>query len=155
MTANWFEARIKSARVGADGKERKANELYLLDAMSYTEAEARVAAEMSEIIQGEFHIAGLKPSRITEVVESSNESDDKWFRGIVAITDCDSISGREKKTNSYFLVAGADIDRALENLQKSISTYVIPAEIISLQDTAFMDVFPYFSEEVRDVAGNE
>lgn len=150
MTANWFEARIKSTRVDENGKERKVSELYLLDAMSYTEAESRVAAEMIEVVQGEFYIASLKPSRITEVVESNDGNDDKWFRGTVAITDCDGISGREKKSNSYFLVAGADIDRALENLQKSISTYVVPAEIVSLQDTAFMDVFLYFSGEARD-----
>lgn len=145
MTANWFEAKIKSVRVGEDGKEKNVSELYLLDAMSYTEAESRIAERMTEIIQGEFYIAGLKPSRITEVVESNDENDDKWFRAVVAIIDCDSISGKEKKANTYFLVAGADIDTALVNLQKALSTYVVPFEIAAMTDTAFMDVFPYFS----------
>lgn len=152
MTKKWFEAKIKHTRVGEDGKERKVTELYMVDAMSYSEAEARVIEQMTEIIQGDFYIAGLKPSRITEIVEPVDGCHDKWFRGTVEIVDCDGISGREKKMNSYFLVAGADMDSALRNLQTAIEAYVVPCEIISLQDTAFMDVFPYFFGEDRDDA---
>ena len=157
MKASWFEAKIKSVQVGADGKERKVSELYLLDAMSFTEAETRIAAMMTGIIQGEFHVAGLKPSRITEVVESSHEKDDKWFRCIVEIIDVDGISGRERRQKTYFLVSGADMDSAFKNLQKAIEPYVVPCEIVSLQDSAFMDVFPYFDEENKEYheAGTE
>lgn len=155
MKTNWFEAKIKHARVGEDGKVRKVSELYMVDAMSYSEAEARVVEQMKEIIQGDFNIAGLKPSKITEIVEPVDGCYDKWFRGTVEIVDCDDISGREKKMKTYFLVAGADMDAALKNLQMAIEPYVVPCEIISLQDTAFMDVFPYFSEEDRDDAGVE
>lgn len=147
MTANWFEAKIKYVKVGEDGKERKVSELYLLDAMSYTEAEGRITECLRDMIQGDFYIAGLKKSNITELVESNDGEDDKWFKGKVAIIDADQISGKEKKSNQYFLVAGANIDAALANLEKSLSTYVVPFEIASLADTTIMDVFPYFSED--------
>ena len=65
----------------------------------------------------------------------------------MAIIDADQISGKEKKSNQYYLVAGADIDSALANLHKSLSTYVVPFEISSLADTNIMDVFPYFSDD--------
>ena len=112
MTANWFEAKVKYVKVGEDGKEKKMSELYLLDAMSYTEAESRITENLREMIQGDFYIVGLKKSNITELV-----------------------------------VAGADIDSALANLHKSLSTYVVPFEISSLADTNIMDVFPYFSDD--------
>lgn len=67
----------------------------------------------------------------------------------VAIIDADQISGKEKKSHQYYLVAAADIEKALANLQKSLSTYVVPFEISSLTDTNIMDVFPYFSDDAN------
>ena len=54
MTANWFEAKVKYVKMGEDGKEKKMSELYLLDAMSYTEAESRITENLREMIQGDF-----------------------------------------------------------------------------------------------------
>ena len=155
MYANWFEAKVKYVKVGEDGREKKVSELYLLDAVSYTEAESRITEELRKMIKGNFNIVGLKKSNITELVESNDENDDKWFRSTVAIIDADQISGKEKKSNQYFLVAGSDINSALSNLQKSLSTYVVPFEIPSVKDTNFVDVFPYFSEEKQEKLDSE
>ena len=67
MKANWFEVKIKCTRVGEDGRERKVTELYLLDAVSYSEAEKRIITVMEETTREAFNIVSLKPSRITEV----------------------------------------------------------------------------------------
>lgn len=147
MTANWFEVKVKYVKVGEDGKEKKVSELYLLDSMSFTEAEARIIEELKEMIQGDFCIEAIKKSNITELVESKDGNDDKWFKAKVAIIDADSISGREKRSNQYFLVAGSDVDKSLENLQKALSTYVVPFEIVQVGDSNIMDVFPYFEDK--------
>lgn len=146
MTANWFEVKVKYTKVDEDGRQRKVSKLYLLDAVSFTEAESRIIEELREIIQGDFYIEAIKKSNITELVESKDGNDDKWFKAKVAIIDADSISGREKKTNWYHLVAGENVDKALENLQKSLSTYVVPFEIVQVGDSNIMDVFPYFED---------
>ncbi len=147
MTANWFEVKVKYVKVGEDGKQRKVSELYLLDAVSFTEAESRIIEKLREIIQVDFYIEAIKKSNITELVESKDGNDDKWFKAKVAIIDADSISGREKRSNQYFLVAGSDVDKSLENLQKALSTYVVPFEIVQVGDSNIMDVFPYFEDK--------
>lgn len=147
MTANWFEVKVKYTKVDENGRQRKVSELYLLDAVSFTEAESRIIKELREIIQGDFYIEAIKKSNITELVESKDGNDDKWFKAKVAIIDADSISGRENKTNWYHLVAGENVDKALENLQKSLSTYVVPFEIVQIGDSNIMDVFPYFENQ--------
>ncbi len=147
MTANWFEVKVKYVKVGEDGKEKKVSECYLLDSMSFTEAEARIIEELKEMIQGDFCIEAIKKSNITELVDSNDANDDKWFKAKVAIIDADSISGREKRSNQYFLVAGSDVDKSLENLQKALSTYVVPFEIMQVGDSNIMDVFPYFEDK--------
>lgn len=147
MTANWFEVKVKYTKVCEDGREKKVSELYLLDAVSFTEAESRIIEESREMIQGDFCIEAIKKSNITELVDSNDANDDKWFKAKVAIIDCDSISGKEKRSNQYFLVAGSDVDKSLENLQKALSTYVIPFEIVQVGDSNIMDVFPYFEDK--------
>lgn len=146
MTANWFEAKVKYMKVSEEGKERKVNEAYLLDAMSYTEAESRITREMESMVSGDYYISSLKKSNITEVVPSDDENDDRWYKAKVGIIDADEVSGKEKSSFQYYLVAASDIKRALENLEKSLSTFVVPYEIASLTDTQFMDVYPYFDD---------
>ena len=132
MTANWFEAKVKYMKVNEDGREKKVNEAYLLDAMSYTEAESRIMHEMESVISGDYYISSLKKSNITELVPSEDENDDRW----------------------YYLVAASNINKAVENLEKSLASFVVPYEIASLTDTQFMDVFPYFSDEEEQIPEN-
>ncbi len=155
MTANWFEAKVKYMKVSEDGKEKKVNEAYLLDAMSYTEAESRITREMESVVSGDYYISSLKKSNITEVVPSEDETDDRWYQAKVAIIDADEVSGKEKSSFQYYLVAASDIKRALENLEKSLSTFVVPYEIASLADTTFMDVYPYFEEPAAEEESTE
>ena len=154
MTANWFEAKVKYMTVNEDGREKKVNEAYLLDAMSYTEAESRIMHEMESVISGDYYISSLKKSNITELVPSEDENDDRWYKAKVNIIDADEVSGKEKSTGQYYLVAASNINKALENLEKSLASFVVPYEIASLTDTQFMDVFPYFSDEEEQIPEN-
>ena len=143
MTANWFEAKVKYIKINENGREKKVNEAYLLDAMSYTEAESRITHEMESVIKGDYYISSLKKSNITELVPSEDENDDRWYKAKVNIIDADEVSGKGKSTAQYYLVEAADTDRALENLKKNLSTFVVPYEIANISDTKFIDVFPY------------
>lgn len=154
MTANWFEAKIAYMKVNEDGREKKVSESYLLDAMSYTEGEARIIKEMETVISGDYYIKSLKKSNITELIPSEDENDDRWYKAKVNIIDADAISGQEKCSSQYYLVAASNINRALENLENSLSTFVVPYEIDSLTNTDFMDVFPYFSNDNEETTEN-
>lgn len=143
---NWFEVKVKYTKTLEDGRQKNVSELFLVDSLSFTEAESRVTDNLLGLI-GEFCIESIKKSNITELIQPEKDSEDKWFKAKVAIIDADQVSGRKKKTNQYFLVAGSEVDNALDKLQKSLSTYVVPFEIVSVGDSNIMDVFPYFSDE--------
>ena len=143
----FFEVSIRCCEITEEGKVKKHRKKYLLDSVSFSEAEARIIEELKEMIQGDFCIEAIKKSNITELVDSNDANDDKWFKAKVAIIDADSISGREKRSNQYFLVAGSDVDKSLENLQKALSTYVVPFEIVQVGDSNIMDVFSYFEDK--------
>lgn len=153
-TANWFEAKVKYVKVGEDGRERKVSEMCLLDAMSYTEAESRIVSEMEMIVKGDYNIASLKKSNISEVVTSEDKTDDRWYKAKIAIIDADEVSGKEKSSYQYYLVAAANTNQALENLEKALATFVVPYEISSIADTLFVDVFPYIENPQESTAKN-
>ena len=157
MTANYFESTVKYMKVDEDGREKKVSELYLIDAMSFTETEQKSCEELNKITKGDCYISAIKKSKITEVIESNDEMDDRWYKAKVAIIDADEVSGKEKSSYQYYLVAAANINRALENVEKSLSTFIVPYEICSLSDTAFIDVIQYKpggNEEIKPL-GNE
>ena len=154
MTANWFEVQIKHTKIIEDGRTKKSTDSYLLDAMSYTEAEARIMLEMESVINGDYSINPLKKSNITEVVYSKDENDDRWYKAKVAIIDADEISGKSKTSFTYYLVAASNINRALENLEKALATFIVPYEIASIADTPIVDVYPYISNEVEVIPEN-
>ena len=55
-TANWFETKIRYEKMMDDGKQKMVTEQYVVDALSFTEAEASIIEEMSSYISGEFKV---------------------------------------------------------------------------------------------------
>lgn len=147
MNTNWFEAKVRYIKNTEDGRQIKTTESYIVDAMSYTEAEARILKEMETIMSTDYNLATLKKSNITEIIPSDSESDERWYKAKIVIVDVDEFSGKEKKANQYFLIAASNIRRALDNLEKSMQRYVIPYEIGSITDTSIMDVYPFVADE--------
>ncbi|MEG1950848.1 MAG: DUF4494 domain-containing protein [Odoribacter sp.] len=146
MIANYFESTVKYIKVMEDGIEKKVTELFLIDAMSFSETEAQSCKELSEIVMGDYFIQALKRSKITEYVPSNDERDDRLYKVKVLIIDADETSGKEKQSALYYLVAGENINKALENIGKSLSTFVVPYEVYSICDTKFVDVISYTQE---------
>ena len=109
----WFEVKVRYFKVLENGKEQVVSENYFVDALSFTEVEARAITEMQMIASGNFEISNIKKSNITEVVASGDETDDRWYKCKVVIIDVDDLSGKEKKSNTYALVAAKNTDTAL------------------------------------------
>ena len=140
---NWFECKIKYEKTAEEGKIASVNENYLVDALSFTEAEARIIEEMKPFISGEFSVAGIKRSRIAELFPSEDEEADKWYRCKVFYLTIDEEKGIEKRTGVTMMVQAANIKGALDGLVKGMETYMGDYEVASITETTIMDVYPY------------
>ena len=118
---------------------KKVTEPFLVDALSFTEAEARITEERTPYISGEFDVVAVKKSRIAEIVR--DETGDKWYLGKVAIMTIDPKSGAEKKSVVQTLIQAKDFKTALENLMESYRTVSCDHEIVSIAETPIMDVY--------------
>lgn len=137
--ANWFECKVRYDKVQENGSVKKVNEPYLVDALSFTEAESRIIEEQTPFISGDFSVAAVKRTRITEIFY--DEAGDRWYLAKVAFITIDEKSGVEKRTMTQILVQAADFKTALENLIKGMADTMADYEIVSISETPLMDVY--------------
>ncbi len=141
----WFEVKVRYVKVDQDGRERKVSESYLVDAVSFTDAETRIIQQMQQMIRGEFHIDNIKKSNIIEIFPA--ESGEYWYKARIAIVTIDEKAGKEKKVNNHFLVAADDFKEAFQRLEEGLSYILVPFQTTSLSLSSIADVFPYFQDE--------
>ena len=137
----WFECKVKYEKMGEDGKEKMVSEPYLIDAVSFTEAESRMHKEMEPYITGEFFVSTIKMANYSELIP--NEEGDRWFKCKATFISMDEEKGIEKRSNTYILVQANNVKEAYDNLTKSLEDTISEFEIPSVQETLIMDVFNY------------
>lgn len=141
---NWFEVKATYEKTLENGMQKKVTESYLLDALSFTEAEARAIEELKLYISGEFTIAAVGRKKISELF--FNDNGDRFFMAKIAFTTLDEKSGSEKITKVQMLAQAGDIDEALAVVRKGMEGTLADWYFISVSETAIMDVFPYSAE---------
>jgi small-conductance mechanosensitive channel len=141
---NWFECKIAYEKMMENGVQKKVTEPYLVDALSFTEAEARIIEEIKPYISGEFMVADIKRARIAELF--TNENGDKYYRIKVFFITLDEKSGAEKKTAAQMLAQASDIKEAIAVLEEGMKGTLADYTIASVSETMIVDIFP-FSEK--------
>lgn len=143
MMNNWFECKVKYEKTMENGLVKKVSEPYLVDAISFTEAEKRIIEEIRPFMTGEFVISDIKRANYSEVFFCDAETADRWFKCKLSFITLDEKSGAEKKTNSYSLVQAADLREAIKYLDEQMKGTIMDYQIAAVTETMIMDVYPY------------
>lgn len=143
MSQNWIECTIKYKKTMENGKEKKVSELYLVNSLSFTEAESKIIEEMKPFIFGEFTVKALKSTKYSELFPSDEEAADKWFKCKLMYITLDEKNGSEKRTSTLVLVQSADLRDAVKKLDEGMKETMADYEIVSVSDTKIMDVYRY------------
>lgn len=138
---NWFQCKVKYERNADDGSITKVNEAYLIDALSFTEAEERINEEMKPYISGEFLVSDIKRAKINELFE--NEQGDRWYRCKVNFITIDEEKGVEKRIAVAMYAQASTLKEAVEVVEKGMKGTLADYEIASVVETNIMDVFKY------------
>lgn len=149
MSAIWYECKVKYRKTDDTGIQKVVTEAYLVDAVSYTEAEKRINEEMAAYISEEFKITTIKVANFAEIHPFENS--DRWFKSKIALVAYDEESGKERKTNIHILLQANDVKEAFDNtvevMKNTMGDYTIPM----ISESPIIDVFPYFSGEEGDL----
>lgn len=147
--ANWFECKVRYEKILENGMQKKVTEPYIVDALSFTEAEARIIEELKPFISGEFVIADIKRANLSELFFF--EEGDRYYKAKVQFITIDEKSGTEKKTSVQMLAQASDIDQALSVIKKGMEGTMSDYVVAALNETTIMDVFPYNEESKRSI----
>ena len=149
-TAIWFECKIAYEKVMEDGLQKKVSESYVVDALSFTEAEKRIMEEMSSYISGEFTIKDIKIAPYKEIFFSEEELADRWYKAKLEFITIDEKTEKEKRSAVNYLVQAGTLKGAVGNIESVMGTTMIDYVIASVTETKLMDVFEYGKQEVKD-----
>lgn len=147
--SKYYEVKIQYQKMREDGKEKKVTEQYVVEALSFTEAESRIIEEMTPYISGEFDIVSEKIAPYNEIFLSDRTDDDKWFISKVGFITLDERTDKEKKQTFRYLVQAATSELALDYTKEMFSHGMSDYCIEAVQDTPTLDVFLY--EVKKDV----
>ena len=145
--SKFFEVKIQYQKTQEDGKEKKVTEQYVVEALSFTEAEARITEEMTPYISGEFDVVSEKIAPYNEILLSDKSDDDKWFISKVAFITIDEKTEKEKKQTFRYLVQAETSEHALDYTKTMLNQCLSDYSIDSVQDTPTLDVFLHGSTE--------
>lgn len=144
MNNEWFECKVKYEKTMENGMVKKVNEPYLVDALNFTEAEARIIEEITPFMTGVFEVSDIKRARYAEMFEApGDDSADKFFRAKLVFITLDEKSGKEKKTSQNILIQASDLRDAIKRLDEGMKGSMLDYTIASITETAIMDVFHY------------
>ena len=144
-----FECGIRYEKTLENGMQKKVTELYIVDALSFTEAEIRITGRMSCFISGEFNVVSEKITNYSELVSTADTEADKWYKVKINLITLDEKTMAEKKAPLYLLVQAHDIDGARSRLNEHMKGTMADWVCEAVQETKIMDVFLYDPDELQ------
>ena len=148
-TAQWFECKIKYEKTMEDGLQKSVTEQYVVDALSFSEAEKRITEEMSAYIGGSFEVTDVKKAAYKEVFFDDGDNwSDRWYKVKLDFITLDEKTEKEKRSRVTYLVNAESLKSAFRNTEEVMNGTMISYEAASIAETKFMDVFLYENRNV-------
>ena len=142
-TSTWFETKVRYDKRLDDGQEKKVTEVFTIEAISFTEAEAKITEEISAYTSGETFIKAITRAPYSEVFFSEDNADDRWYRAKLAFLSIDERTEKEKRTNVVYLVQAASLDKARAYVKEVMDKTMVDYEVVSISETPLLDVFEH------------
>lgn len=139
--ATWFECKVTYEKIAENGIQKKTTEPYLVDALSFTEAETIICDKCQAFATGNFMVASVKRCKFSDVL--FNEEGDRWYKCKVAFESIDEERGIEKKISQTLMAQASSLEDALAVVKKAFSTSIMDYTITSITETMILDVFKY------------
>lgn len=153
--AQWFECKVRYDKTLESGIIKKVTESYLVDALSFTEAEKRFIEEIEPFMSGEYVVSDIRRANLSELFESEDLSDDRWFKAKIAYITIDEKKGVEKTVNQLTLIQAKDLETSLAHLKEGMRGTLGDWKIVSIAETKIIDIFKYKVSEDETVGDNQ
>lgn len=145
VTSKWKECIVRYDQTGEEGTQKKVKEIYVVDALTFTEAEARITDEMKSVISRDFEIININPTQYNEIFFSEDATADKWYKARLQFITIDEKTEKEKRNSVYYLVQADTFEQARKNITEVMDASMIDYVIAKVEETRILDVFVHNS----------
>ncbi len=142
----WFLCKIRYRKEAENGKQITINESYLVDSVSFTDAETRIYKELESIVK-DFTLTSVSQMKVADVFHY--EDAETWFKCKVQYISLDEKSGKEKKIQNLMLITAENVKQAYERIEESLKTMLVPFDITDINITNIIEIFPYYADEPK------
>lgn len=142
----WFEAKVKMDVMQNDGMTKPETFVYLVDALSFKEAEDRVIEECKPFTNGNLDVLAVKRVRLSDIFFTDDETAARWYRVKLMLMTIDEKTKTEKETPVVLMVQASDFEDAVKRLKKDMSGSLIDWRIVNFTETKIEDVYKYLSK---------
>lgn len=150
MNTEWFEVTIAYDAISESGADVVKKEVYLVDAVSFGDAEERVYNERKAFITGDSMVAKVKRVKYAEIIQHVDDVKDKYYKARIELISFDETSGEEKRNRYNILVNASDFYDAVERLKDGMKVWLSDIEVISMQETPILEVFRYIDKDTNE-----
>lgn len=147
---NWFTVKVKYTKQLENGAFKRVSEPYLLAAMTFTDAEARIYEELGAIIRGEFTVTNIARTDYHDIFQY--EDSDTWYKCKISFESATEDSDKAKKVSQNFLVGAHSVKEAYDRMHESLSTMLVDFLIPSIIVSPIVDIFPYTEELDKEIS---
>lgn len=147
---SWFTVKVKYTKQLENGTFKRVSEPYLLAAMTFTDAEARIYEELGSSIRGEFQVTGIARTDLHDIFQYDDA--EQWFKCKVTYDRIDEDGEKAKTISQNFLVSAAQVKEAYERIEESLATLMIDFNVVSITASPIVEIFPYRDEDVQSPA---
>lgn len=138
---NWFTVKVKYTKALDNGTFKRVSEPYLLAAMTFTDAEARIYEELGSIIRGEFNVVGITRTELHDIF--AYDDADVWYKVKITYESEAADDEKSKKVSQNFLVSAHSVKDAYDRIKESLSTLMVDFQIPSIMVSPIVEIFPY------------
>jgi len=141
----WFLCKVKYAKENEEGLLKNVSEQYLVDAVSFTEAEARIYDMLGSVIRGDFQVTSISKSNIVDVFFFDDV--DVWHKCKITYIVADADSGKEKKVTQYMLVTAHNVKEAYDRIYESLNNMLVSFNVPDVSESQIVEIFPYEKDD--------
>lgn len=129
----FIEAKVRSEQVQSDGSKKHTIDRYLVQADSFTEAEAVIVNSVDT-----DSIVSVSRSNVKEII--MNDSEGTFYKARVELVSIDEKTMKEKRKAYTIMVEAGDILEALHRVHEGLEGTASDYEIIAVTKTPIVGI---------------
>lgn len=134
-----FEVGVRYDQLQQDGRNKRVTELFLMQAVSFSQAERNMCVEMTNYTKDDFDIVSIRITKFCEHILSDNSEDDKFYSIKYNIITLDEKTMKEKKQSFHVIIQSSSVDKAREKFKEYSKSWISDIQLVSVQETKHVD----------------